>query len=218
MFRWLSRFLAGLSGRPGVRLVTWPTVNRLPETGTRRVPLPDYARNLDTMIRDARARGAGAVLLAPGNRSILTCGLSKQHSWYPYFKAQEQVAVHHRLPLVRAWEALGARAAEVEAGALLLDEMHPSALGQAVIAEATEAALLAASWPGVRLTGVRESFDPGLVGEDRFQAAAALPDSIQVHLLSLTDGKKVADPLLTPSGEPQTATVPPPASPPRPPR
>jgi len=67
VFRWLSRFLAGLSGRLGVRLVTWPTVDRMPETGTRRVPLPDYARNLDTRIRDARARGAGAVLLAPGS-------------------------------------------------------------------------------------------------------------------------------------------------------
>ena len=85
--------------------------------------------------------------------------------------------MHHRLPLVRAWEALDSRAEETGVQPLFLDEMHPSALGQEVIAEATAAALMGAGWPTPRLTGVEDRFDLGRVGADPYRPGPTTSDS-----------------------------------------
>ncbi|MFH1469099.1 MAG: GDSL-type esterase/lipase family protein [Pseudomonadota bacterium] len=189
LFRGASRVLAWLGGQGARRLVTWPTAQQAPEWTQRRVPVVDYARNLDTMIRDARARGVGAVLLAPGNKPILQHGLTAQEAWYPYFRAQERVAEHHGVPLLRAWEALGAQAGEGGLQALFLDEMHPSALGQALIADAATALLVEAGWPGARLTGVEQPFDLDLVGTDPFRGGNVDLGSIQMEFLVLSEGQ-----------------------------
>ena len=184
LYRWLSRSVMRLRGADPYRLVTWPTTAGADRTGQRRVPLPDYARNLDTMIRAARDRGVGAALLAPGNRPIVRGGLSKTHAWYAYFNAQAQVAEHHGVPLVRGYEVLTDAAARLGLEATFLDELHPSAQGQGVLAEATILALESGGWPTDRLLGAEQPFDLDLVGADRFPEQFADRFSLQLNFTS----------------------------------
>jgi lysophospholipase L1-like esterase len=211
LYRWLSRSVTRLQGGSPFRVVTWPDADGLARVGQRRVPLADYARNLDTMIRDARERGIGAALLAPGNRPIAQSGLSKNQCWYAYFTAQAQVAEHHGVPLVRGYEVLKAAAAEAGLDAVFLDELHPTAEGQGVLADAAALALDAAGWPTARLLGAERPFDPGLLDADRFPEGSADRASIQLHFASPPGEPDAGDPGIPPTPPPRGDAGRPPA-------
>jgi lysophospholipase L1-like esterase len=184
LVRWLAAGSAWLKDDPGARILTWPTLGDERASGQRRVPLRDYAANLDHMIRTARGRGVGVALLAPGNQAVILRGLETPASWNVYFEAQERVAVHHGIPLVRGHEALRAAAQTAGIEALFADDLHPSARGQEVLAAATEEALVAAGWPGERLLGSAQPLDlDDFVDDTPAYLKSAPPDNSPQEML-----------------------------------
>ncbi len=133
---------AGLNaarGLPARRKVTWPVLGA---TGLRRVPLDDYAQNLATILHGARSRGVGVVVLQLANAAILGNTPGEQ-LWTPYFDVQTRTAEAFGVPVVRAKDAYGGRAAS----AVLHDGLHPSPAGARLLAVALVGAILDAGWP-----------------------------------------------------------------------
>lgn len=160
LFRLTAGWIDQLRGGGGGRIITWTRESAWPEDGQRRVPLGDYARNLDTMAREAAARGVGVVFLAPANVGIARGDVPPGASWDPYFEAQAAVAAWHGSPVVSARVAMQGAAVDT----LFVDAMHPSAEGARILATAVADALVAEDWPRNRLLARGEAFDPsGLV-------------------------------------------------------
>ena len=158
LFRVSATWIANARGE-GPRVIEWTRSSSWPTRRIRRVPLHDYARNLDAIVRDARARNVGVLFVAPANRAMVEGQQSvKGHGWDPYFKAQAQVAEWHSAPLVSAMEAL--RASALSADEAFVDVMHPSAAGVGVLAEAIATALVARGWPSEPLLGSGGDYVP----------------------------------------------------------
>jgi len=133
--------------------------------GRRRVPLSDYAANLDRMLLEAAERGVGAVFLAPCHRHRLA---PKTHAslWDPYFEAMAVVAERRGVPVVQAVEVL--RAGGFDGDAAFLDELHPTAAANRAYAEELAAVLLGRGWPADRLVPADEPPPVTLEIEDPF--------------------------------------------------
>lgn len=112
--------------------------------GHRRVPLTDYARNLDRIVSEAAERGVGAVFLAPCNRYKLE-GEVPDAQWDDYFDAMQRVAAHRSVPVVEALPAL--QAAGIAVDEAFLDQMHPTGAANGLYADALADALVEAGWP-----------------------------------------------------------------------
>ncbi len=149
LFRVVSSGVDRVRGGQGARLITWTQTSGKPDGSVRRVPLPDYAANLDAMVHEARERGVGVAFLSLANKDLVLRTYD-EGSWDAYFKAQAAVAEHHGVPRVDAGEALrDAQGREdLALGDLFVDELHPSGAGHRVIAEALADGLIAAGWPG----------------------------------------------------------------------
>ncbi len=146
--------------------------------GPRRVPVREYAENLDRIAREATGRGVGVMLVAPANRERAGERRDGSPSWEVYFAAQAAVADHHGLPRVDLADVL--RAAP-PGDPLFVDVMHPSARGHALAAAAVASRLLAEGWPASRPIARGGPFDAaGLV--DRSPVGAAGPESLQDNL------------------------------------
>ncbi len=141
-WRWLRE--RGGGGGGAFLPVGWIRAPEPVQEGRRRVPLADYAANLDRLLMEGAERGVGAIALAPCNRIRLN-DLYTRLVWDPYFEALEAVADHRGVPLVDAGEAL--RDALLTTDAAFLDEMHPTAAANRVYADALAAALAGAGWP-----------------------------------------------------------------------
>lgn len=164
LFQLLAGTVDRLRGGRGAHVVTWTRHSDLPRAGTRRVPLQDYAANLDRMIRDARAHGAGALLLQPSNREMAAGDASDEANRAPYFGAQDAVAAWHGIPVARTLAAFRAAAGTAGVEALFLDDLHPTAEGDDLVAQVLQERLREAGWPQERLLGRDEAFDAsGLV-------------------------------------------------------
>lgn len=150
---WVDR----LRGGDGARVVTWTRTSTWPEGRQRRVPVQDYARNLDHMAREARSRGVGVAFIAPVNLDIALGRTPQGAPWDVYFAAQAAVAAWHGVPVVSARAALAADPLRAEA--LFVDAMHPSARGCGNIAREAARVLVAAGWPSNPLTGRPAPFD-----------------------------------------------------------
>lgn len=159
-----------LRGGEGARVVTWTRTSAWPEGRQRRVPVQDYARNLDHIVREARSRGVGVGFVAPVNLDIALGRTPKGAPWDVYFAAQAAVAAWHGVPVVSARAALAADPLGAEA--LFVDAMHPSARGCADIARETVRVLVGAGWPSNLLTGRAAPFD-----------ASALYDTVDANQL-----------------------------------
>ena len=155
----LSALVDQATGDPQARIVTWTRTSELPDYGIRRVPLQRYAHNLDTMVRDAHARGIQAALVSPVNRQMAEQEVGLDVAWGPYFDAQAAVAAHHGIPRIELAPALVAAARIHDGEDLFLDEMHPTPLGAGYFADALVAGLRGAGWPEVDLTGTAVPFD-----------------------------------------------------------
>ena len=169
LFQLMAGYVDRARGGEGARIITWTKSSTWPEDKSRRVPLQDYATNLDWMVREAKERGIGAAFVAPTNRGLVDNEFEHGAGWDPYFEAQRQVAEWHQLPLVIANDALQANATTTDDD--FVDLMHPSPAGHDAIGSMIAAALTEAGWPTKPLLGRDEAFDPsGLVDDGTLNA------------------------------------------------
>lgn len=145
LFRHLRAGLNGLRGLPSTRIISWPRLGT--EQGIRRVPLPDYLHNLETILDGARERNTGVVFLTLVHRDILRHGLRQTDSWTPYVRAQQEVARTHGVPVLDLATLLAGQDAKV----VLRDELHPSEVGAFQIGQALARLLRDRGWPANRL-------------------------------------------------------------------
>ena len=148
-------------------------------TGRRRVPVTDYAQNVDTMLMEAAERQVSVVMLSPCNRLLASPGWSQPTAWDVYFQTMRAVADRRSVPLVDACGVIGARG--VDGDAVFLDEMHPTAMTNGLYADALVRVLTARGWPfrGVVPDAalplwseqIADDYDPALEG----QGAAGAP-------------------------------------------
>ena len=108
-------------------------------TGQRRVPLSDYAANLDAIYAGAASRGIGVLAVSPANREIVAGQFVAL--WGPYFEELRALTAARKVALVEVGDVLKATGAAPET--LFLDQMHPSKVGAAAIAAAMAAAIQA---------------------------------------------------------------------------
>lgn len=166
LFRVVAGVVDRARGGSSGHLITWTKSSTWPEARARRVPVQDYARNLDAMVREARERGAGAAFISPANQGLVNGQYQNGAGWDPYFAAQAAVAAWHGLPVVSAVEALQADPAPLDDK--FVDQMHPSARGADDIARRVAEVLQGAGWPATPLTGREDAFDAsGLVDDAR---------------------------------------------------
>lgn len=186
-------------------IVTWTHQSTWPEDNARRVPLQDYARNLDTMAREAGERGIGVAFIAPVNKSIASSQPTVDAGWDPYFAAQRAVAEWHHVPLIASRDALTRDPAPTDDK--FVDLMHPSAKGAADIGQEAADRLIAAGWPAQALLPTGSPFDAGGLVDvppvnTPVQAARYSP---QAHLFPATFDQKspgdAPDPNVVPLSE-----------------
>lgn len=174
LFRLTAGWVDRARGGRGGHVITWTHSSDWPDAKARRVPLQQYAENLDAMVRDAAARGASAAFISPANRGLVENDYVAGAGWDPYFDAQRKVAAWHGIPVVSMLAALQADPATLDEK--FVDVMHPSALGAADIAGAIASTLADAGWPASKLPSKVEPFDAsGLVDEAAFPAGGQDP-------------------------------------------
>ncbi len=184
LFRLAAGWGDSLRGGEGAHVVTWTQHSTWPESGVRRVSARRFAENLDRIARDAAARGIGVVFLRPTNRDMARGDDSGADVRAPYFDAQAAVAAWHGVPLIETGPAFAAAAALLGPDQLFLDDLHPSAAGNAVLAGAMVDGLVAAGWPTSRLVGRADAFDAAAIADSAEAGRGASPGSMspQVNL------------------------------------
>ncbi len=191
LLRLISASADRARGGSGARIVTWMDNDDWPDEGVRRVPIQDYARNLDDIIRDAGSRGVSSVMLTPCNTHLVD-GEVQHTPWTAYFDAQAQVADHHGLLHLRACDVM--RATGLSSDDLFMDSMHFSETGNKVVGRALAKALLGARWPFEPLPlSDADPFEPShLVDTDPRQTISELTieRGPQHKLFSTTDDGK----------------------------
>lgn len=184
LFRLVAAGVDRARGGDGAHLVSWTRHSSWPTSGVRRVPPRRYAENLDTIVREAATRGVGVVLLTPTNRDMARGDLTGAEVRAPYFDAQAAVAAWHGVPRVETLAAFTTAAAAAGPDTLFLDDLHPSAAGNAVVADTIVTALTAAGWPGTPLVGRSDPFDASGVVDTAPGSLGASPGAMspQVNL------------------------------------
>ncbi|MED5372319.1 MAG: hypothetical protein VX899_14965 [Myxococcota bacterium] len=137
LFRTLKAGIASAKGVPAYAAVGWPTPQSL---GAPRVPPETYLRELEGVLVEARERGVGVVFLRLSNREDYELG--KQGG---YGVLMEALAEAWSVPLVQADPVL--RASGLSAQALFLDEVHPNAAADKLLADALVRALADSGFP-----------------------------------------------------------------------
>lgn len=145
LFKLTAATIDRLRGGKGARIVTWMDPSDWPEEGTRRVPLQDFARNLDTIAHSAARRNVGTTFLALCNSTQINQD-DPVAPWSDYFAAQEQVAAFLQVPLFQTCDEFRASGI-TDTQQLFTDGMHPSALGVRILSQGIGAELVAAGWP-----------------------------------------------------------------------
>ncbi|MCB9793063.1 MAG: hypothetical protein H6741_10090 [Alphaproteobacteria bacterium] len=154
LLAWQSQLLQALrplAARPDARHGNWTAVTWVQDPtaeGVRRVPLQEYAENLDALLVEATRRDVGAVMLVPSSRYRLASG-ALEPSVQPYERAMREVAAARGVPVIDSFDAI--RASGKGPDALFLDELHPTGLGNQLYAEHLAETLVQAGWPGERL-------------------------------------------------------------------
>ena len=134
-----------VSRREGsARTVGWQPGSEAPRSGKRRVSILDYATNLSHFCSIMHQRQGGVIFLLLPNREDLS-QRAPSPAWRPYRTAMLEVARACGAPLVdgpAAFQTSGSTA-----DTLFIDQMHPSAAGHALLAEAVAATLAGLDWP-----------------------------------------------------------------------
>ena len=139
LYRWLDWHLR-LADRAGeVETVGW-MLGRTPTGGHRRVSVNDYAANLQALAAEAKARNAEVAFLAFANAVDLGDDTDGAIAWPLYREVMQAVAKRVGAPFLPVKDAF------VNSGndhlTLFLDEMHPTPVGHAIIADTLAATFL----------------------------------------------------------------------------
>ena len=188
MAPWVSRIMAPDRGR----IVTWVRGAELPRAEKRRVPLADYAENLDRLIREAAGRGVGVVLLTPPSPVEILSEVQPPHQWTPYRRVQAALAKHHGLPHIdmtpvfkSAYDAEEPR----DLAKYFLDDLHPTAVGQAMMAQLVSRVLRQRGWPEDRvISRASTAFDASSVVDDTPASRAGRPADDRSPIQNLFGG------------------------------
>ena len=132
-----------LDEKAGINRVGW--IKEPNPNSSRRVPLQEYAENLDRIILEANARGIGSLILQLSNKEHH--GSTRPQSWVTYMKAQQSVADWRGIPLVKMEDAIP-NLTDEEA---FLDAMHPTEQANHLLAELIADTLTELDWPNNRL-------------------------------------------------------------------
>lgn len=175
-FRVVKRTFNAARGKPAERVISWPQPG---DTGLRRVPLPDYAANLEALVDTARQKDIGVVFLGLCTTTMVSRGRLTSDPVYPYADAQYRVAQAHNLPYVDAVRVFSRSG--MSSGSLFVDDLHPSADGAALLARAIAGELEAVGWPArvpvpLAAAPIRVSADPwdGTAPAQRTSVAGSL--------------------------------------------
>ena len=155
--RWLATSLSGLRPDNEARIVTWVRGGELPKADHRRVELPDYMANLDTIIREAAKRDIGVLLISPPAKVEVENMIDPPHQWDVYRERQREIARYHSVPhtdATRHFLATHQENPSIRASALFIDDMHPTVKGHTMMADIIATALSEAGWPQARLHGM----------------------------------------------------------------
>jgi lysophospholipase L1-like esterase len=151
---------AARRGQEELAKVGWMTDDKA--HGERRVPLGDYAANLALLCTRMAERGGGVLFVVLPGQDDVVDAVPSPEPWSVYRETMRRTATACGAPLVDA----AAVFAERGDPALMVDTVHPSAAGHALLAEAIAAELDAHGWPGTPLTA--RATDPVVVPEDPF--------------------------------------------------
>jgi lysophospholipase L1-like esterase len=167
LFRWLDWKLRVEAKGVHARKVGWQLGGTDVRTGFRRVRVNDYAANLEAFCERMLARDGGVVFVQLANREDLRGGTSPM-AWEPYRRVMAETAERYGALVVSVPAAFVASGRSVDA--LFMDQMHPTAGGHALMAEAIASALSAAGWPGRPLnlhaaTAERPAYDDTFEGK-----------------------------------------------------
>jgi len=138
LYRWLDWHIRLAPRADEVKTVGW-MLGRTPTGGYRRVSVNDYAVNLQSLVNKARSIGSDVAFLAFANAVDLGAETEGAIAWPLYREVMEAVAQKNGAPMVEVkpiYEASG-----LDRNELFLDEMHPTAAGHGLIAEALHNAL-----------------------------------------------------------------------------
>jgi len=149
------------------RVVVWRPEDGWPQERVRRVPLDRFSALHDALVREGAARGAGALFIQPTNRELLELDPRIENGprapdrfWKPYFQVFAALGACHGAPqvaLTPPFRSALDRGRQMDD--LFLDMMHPTPLGQGIVAAQVDAALQAAGWPGRDLVGAGQPCD-----------------------------------------------------------
>jgi len=138
VYRFLDWHLRIAERETAVREVGW-MLGRAPQGDRRRVAVNEYAQNLQRMVDAATVHGADVAFLGLANHVDLGAETSGAHAWQLYREVMADAATRNGAPLVSV------PAIFAESGltwkALFMDQMHPTAQGHTLIAEALVDAL-----------------------------------------------------------------------------
>lgn len=153
------------------RVIAWRPEEGWPDERVRRVPVERFAALTDALVREGARRGAGAAFVLPTNRDLLALDPraagrpgAPSRFWRPYFSVFEALGRCHGAPRIDLTPPFRqALAAGRTVDGLFLDQMHPTAAGQALTAQAIDAALQDAGWPARPLIGGGQPCDTSAV-------------------------------------------------------
>ncbi|MCB9762901.1 MAG: hypothetical protein H6739_24080 [Alphaproteobacteria bacterium] len=109
------------------------------QIGRRRVEVNDYAANLERMVQEALRRDAAVLFVMLANEDDMRGPRREPAAWSLYRQVMKDTAARHGAPIVEVPQLF--RATQKGKDDLFIDEMHPTALGHRIIAEAIAEAL-----------------------------------------------------------------------------
>ncbi len=127
-----------------IRQVGW-MVDSGVQDGRRRVDINSYAKNLDTLARIALDSDAEVMFLVlPNNEDLEQQNEANPKAWDPYRDVIRDAAARYGAPVLDMPELF--RASGRSVGELFIDQMHPTAIGHRLMADAVAEVLEAADW------------------------------------------------------------------------
>ncbi len=154
LFGWLDWELRVKPLGDRAKKVGWSMGGDGPKSGKRRVAINDYADNLDTLCDHVRRQHGGVLFVMLANREDVD-PVSADPAWGPYRRVMQDAAARFQVPIIDVPALV--RASGHSADVLFMDQMHPTALGHRLLADAVENVLRTRRWPQDRL-------EPALAG------------------------------------------------------
>lgn len=174
LFRGVRSGVDVAAGRPASRQVSWPETST--GAATARVPAAEYLANLEHLASVARSRDVGMLVLGLPHRDEVAGTLRGRSDWDTHRAIQRAFAAAHGLPYVDGNAVFGASGSSV--AELFQDGVHPTAKGQALLADEAARLLLVAGWPAERLVPADGAVPASVLSAARVPGAAN-PRSVQ---------------------------------------